>query len=361
VTPQPPDPSTPSPDPTPLPPDPSDSDGVGPPDEASAPAPPPRIGTSTFTIEGRAAPGLFVLGWLATLAGLGAIVLAVMSGAPIVGPLLLVGGLIVLSIGLVAGAGGQAIERRARGVLPYTGPSPFLLFLAGIPITGVLLILAGVVLGLFRIDVDGPIGRLASVLVQAVVYIGLIRLLVVDGGALSWKAMGIIRPRLPALGDMGLGALTALPVIVATIPVAAIITRFLPIAPESPLPPAGDTPGFIVNLLAGAVVAPISEEIMFRGFATTAWMRGMGRWRGVVRGALFFAVVHVLTISGIDASQAVGVALAAFVGRIPVAFALGWLFQRTGTIWASLGLHATFNAILLIIAEVAARGGIPQP
>ena len=281
MTPQPPDPSAPSSDPAPIPPDPSDPDGAGLPDEASAPASPPRIGTSTFTIEGRAAPGLFVLGWLATLAGLGAIVVAVMSGVPIVGPLLLVGGLIVLSIGLVAGAGGQAIERRARGVLPYTGPSPFLVFLAGIPITGVLLILAGVVFGLFRIDVDGPIGRLASVLVQAGVYIGLIRLLVVDGGALSWTAMGIIRPRLPALGDMGLGALTALPVIVATIPVAAIITRFLPVAPQSPLPPAGDTPGFIVNLLAGAVVAPISEEIMFRGFATTAWMRGMGRWRGV--------------------------------------------------------------------------------
>jgi membrane protease YdiL (CAAX protease family) len=76
---------------------------------------------------------------------------------------------------------------------------------------------------------------------------------------------------------------------------------------------------------------------------------------------LFFAVVHVLTISGIDAQQALGVAVAAFVGRIPVAFALGWLFQRTGTIWASLGLHATFNAILLIIAEVAARSGMPQP
>ena len=41
------------------------------------PAPPSRPGTSTFTIEGRAAPGLFVLGWLATLVGLGAIVVAV--------------------------------------------------------------------------------------------------------------------------------------------------------------------------------------------------------------------------------------------------------------------------------------------
>ena len=88
--------------------------------------------------------------------------------------------------------------------------------------------------------------------------------------------------------------------------------------------------GSLVNLLAGVVVAPISEEIMFRGFATTAWMRDMGRWRGVIRGALFFAVVHVLTISGVEAGQALAVAAAAFLGRIPVALALGWLFARRG-------------------------------
>ena len=111
------------------------------------------------------------------------------------------------------------------------------------------------------------------------------------------------------------------------------------------------------NLVAGVIVAPVSEEIMFRGFATTAWMADMGKWRGVFRGAMFFAVVHVLTISGVDASEAVGVAIAAFVGRIPVALALGWLFSRTRTIWAPLGLHAAFNGILLILAEVAARSG----
>ena len=94
---------------------------------------------------------------------------------------------------------------------------------------------------------------------------------------------------------------------------------------------------------------------MFRAFATTAWMRDMGEWRGVVRGALFFAVVHVLTISGVTAGQAMGVAAAAFLGRIPVAFALGWLFVRRGSIWAPLGLHATFNGVLLVLAELAAR------
>ena len=360
MTPQPPDPSAPPPDPSTNETEPTvpDASALASADRSSSPERSVRLGASTFTIEGRAAPGLFVLGWLATLIGIGAIVVAVMSGSGLAGSLLLFVGLIVLSIGLVAGAGGQAIERRARGVLPYTGPSPFLVFLAGIPISGVLLITTGFVLNALGVPVDGPLGRLASVLMQAVVYIGLIRLLVVDGGSLSWAQMGITRPTLPALGDMGLGALTALPVIVATIPVAAVVTRFLPTPPESPLPPAGDLPGTLVNLLAGVVVAPISEEVMFRGFATTAWMAGMGRWRGVIRGALFFAVVHVLTISGVDARQAVGVAIAAFVGRIPVALALGWLFQRTGTIWAPLGLHAAFNAILLVIAEIAARSGL---
>ena len=325
--------------------------------DAAADEPPKRPGTSTFTIEGRAAPGLFVLGWLATLVGLGAVLIAVMSGPGLPAPILLFAGLVVVSIGLVAGAGGQAIERRARGGRAYTGPSPFLVFLAGIPVSGVLLIAAGVVLGALRIEVEGPIGRLASVLLQAVVYIGLIRLLVVDNGALSWTQMGITRPTLPSIGDLGRGAVWALPVIIATVPVAAIVTRFVPVPPESPLPPAGDLPGLLVNLVAGVIVAPVSEEIMFRGFATTAWMADMGKWRGVFRGAMFFAVVHVLTISGVDASQAVGVAIAAFVGRIPVALALGWLFSRTRTIWAPLGLHAAFNGILLILAEVAARSG----
>jgi membrane protease YdiL (CAAX protease family) len=319
---------------------------------------PNRPGASTFTIEGRAAPGLFVGGWLATLVGLGAIFVAAMSGGGVAAPVLLVVGLVVLSIGLVAGAGSQALERRARGVRVYTGPSPFLLFAASIPVSGVLLVVAGAVLGLVGIPVDGPLGRLASVLLQAVVYIGLIRLLVVDMGALSWADMGIRRPTMPALAEFGAGAAWAFAVILVTIPVAAVITRFIPVTPVSPLPPAGEVGGLVVNLLAGAVVAPIGEEIMFRGFATTAWMRGMGRWRGVFRGAIFFAIVHVLTISGVTASQALAAAVAAFLGRIPVSFALGWLFARRGSIWAPLGLHATFNGVLLVLAEVAARSGI---
>ena len=69
-------------------------------------------------------------------------------------------------------------------------------------------------------------------------------------------------------------------------------------------------------------------------------------------------MVHVITISGADAAEAFGLAILGFVSRIPVALALGWLFLRRGSIWAPIGLHAAFNAILLILAEVALRSGV---
>jgi membrane protease YdiL (CAAX protease family) len=320
---------------------------------------PPRPGASTFTIEGRAAPGLFVVGWLATIFGLGAIVIAFMAGRGTgqPGPAipLLIGGLLALSVGLVAGAGSQGMERRARGGRNYVGPSPFLVFAAAVPISQLVLIAAGTLLVALGVDVESPVATLISVALQAVVYIGLIRLLVVDGGFLSWADMRISRPSSAALVELTLGAGWALPVIVATIPIALFITQFLPVPPQSPLPPTGEAAGLALHLLAGVIVAPISEEVLFRGFATTAWTRDMGVTRGVIRGALFFALAHVLTISGVSAGQALGAALAAFLGRIPVAFALGWLFARRESIWAPLGLHAAFNGMLLILQEIAAR------
>jgi len=70
-----------------------------------------------FTIEGRAAPALFVVGWLATILGFAIVVVGALAPSAVfvyfVGPA-------ILAIGLIAGAGNQAIERRARG-WPYAG------------------------------------------------------------------------------------------------------------------------------------------------------------------------------------------------------------------------------------------------
>jgi membrane protease YdiL (CAAX protease family) len=314
-----------------------------------------RPGVSTFTIEGRAAPALFVVGWLATLMGLAAIFVGILAGGGLTSTIILGVGLVLLTVGLVSASGSQGLERRARGVLPYQGPSPFLVFAAAIPLSIIAIVVAIVPMGLLGIPVDGPFARLLSVLVQTVVYVVLIRLLVIDTSALSWAEMGVRRPDRAALSELAAGALWAVPVIALTIPIAAVLQSLFTVTPESPLPPAGETSGFVFNLIAGAIVAPIGEELLFRGLATTAWVRGIGARRGIVRGALFFAVVHVLTISGGTAGEAAELAIIGFATRVPVALALGYLFVKRGSIWVPLGLHATFNAILLILAEAATR------
>ena len=350
-----------------IPPEPPPVTGEPAPPLVPPPTPPPPAGPpggGTFTIEGRSAPALFVVGWLASLLGLGAILVAVLSGGGTAAPVILVVGLVLLSIGLIAGAGSQGIERRVRAQQVYRGPSPLLVFAASIPVSLLAVIVIGVPMALVGLEVDGPAGRLASVVAQALVYVALIRLLVVDTGALDWAAMGVRRLDGHALTDLLGGALWALPVIILTLPVAAILGAIFPVQPVSPLPPTGDLTGLVINLLAGAVAAPIGEELVFRGFATTAWARDLGFRRALVQGAVFFALVHVLTITGSTAGEAFGLAVIGFATRLPVALALGWLFLRgwgawvrPGSLWGPIGLHAAFNAILLLLGEAALRSG----
>ena len=322
---------------------------------------PQRLGTRTFTLEGRSAPGLFLVGWLAFLMGTGCLVVAFLASvaAGVTFALALVG-LALLSVGLVAGAGSQAIERRVAAAdgPPESprGPSPFLVFAAAIPLSLFIVALVGIPLVALGMDTTGPLATLISVAIQALVYLGLVRLLVVGTDALSWREMGIGgRPRAALAEDVARGMVVAVPVLVVTAILAALLSRFLP-TPGSPLPPAGGTAGFLANVLAAVVVAPIGEELFFRGFATSAWAQSMPVRSAVIRGAVFFSIGHVLTVGGADFGDAAGRALVAFLTRLPVALALGAIFMRRRSLAAPLALHATFNALLIVIAQVAANG-----
>jgi membrane protease YdiL (CAAX protease family) len=137
------------------------------------------------------------------------------------------------------------------------------------------------------------VGQLASVIAQSLVYAGLIRLLVVDTGALSWAAMGIRRFDTQALAELAGGAAWVVVVIPATSLLAALLVAIFGVTPTSPLPPTGETSGFILQLIAGAVVAPLGEELLFRGFATTAWVHAVGYRSGLVRAALWACLPEV--------------------------------------------------------------------
>lgn len=332
-----------------------------PPDEPTDPAPPTpsdrpaALGLFRFTVEGRTAPGLFVAGWLATVIGVGIAVVGFLA-AGLAGAALLIGGLAVVSTGLFLLAGSQTVERRAAG-LPYAGPSPVLVFVVTIAATYLVLFLVGIPLELLQVRLDRPAGDLVVAILQALVWLAVIGLIVVAPGAISWREMGFRIPLGPALEALASGAVLAVPVVLATAILASLLVPIVGAAPPSPLPPTGTTGGLILHLLAGALVVPIAEETVFRGVAATAWLRSSGATTAIVRSAVLFAGAHILTLGGTDFRDAFAVAAVAALGRLPIALALGWIYVRRGTIWAPIGMHAAFNAILIVLAETAVRVG----
>lgn len=319
-----------------------------PPDAGGSPR--PRRGV--FGLEGRAAPGLYLVAWGLGVAGLGAVFVAVASGGGSGAAVAFVIGLAAAGLGLVAGAGSQALQRSADGAT-YAGPSPVAVFVAAFLLT----LVVGFGLGALNFLPEGPATVLASVLVSAGVSLGVVALVVVGSGALSWREMGL---RLPGpdegspLADLGLGIALAIPTLFGAAFLASILIALLGVAPTAPLPPAEDPAGIAVNFLVAAVLAPFWEEVFFRGFVTTAWARTAGPRAAIVRGAIFFAVIHVITLAGSDFDTAIRTALIAFVIRLPVGLVLGWVFLRRRTLVAPMALHATYNAIPVLLAALGA-------
>ena len=325
------------------------------PEPGPASAPTTRVlGLTTFTLEGRRAPALFVVGWIATLLGLALVTVGALGGPSSAVTLLSVLGVAGLSLGLVMLAGSQTIERRAAGA-DYAGPSPVLIFLAVVATSRLLGFLVGLPLQLVADSIPIEVGDLLAVLLQAFVFLGIVRLAVVGPGAVTWAEMRLDRSRAVAVRALLAGAVWAGPVIVLTALVTIAAVQLAGATPPSPLPPTGTASGLVLHLLAGAVIAPVYEEILFRGFALTAWRRTLGDRGAIVMSSLLFVVAHVLFVGGDSFGEAAAMAFVAGVARVPVALALGWLYVRTGSLWAPIGLHATFNGVLILIGELAAR------
>jgi membrane protease YdiL (CAAX protease family) len=313
----------------------------------------PRRDPSVFSLEGRRVPALYLIGWVGSVTGLAFLLISFMATGAGAARWLFLAGLVVLGLGLVCAAGSQAVERSARMDLAYRGPSPVLAFI--VALTGTLLAVLLVIAPLSALGLDptSPAATTLSLLLTTGAYIAVVRVLVVGPGSLSWAEMGVVRPDGAAIRDLLLGALVAIPVLVVTIVLGAVLGSFLERTP-SPLPAAGDGVGLLFNLVTAMVLAPIGEELFFRGFATTAWARALGAaWPAIIRGALFFAIAHVLTL--FDASFEVGLqrAVFSFVALLPVAVTLGWLFLSRRSLYAAIGLHAAFNGIQVLLLFVA--------
>jgi len=94
----------------------------------------------------------------------------------------------------------------------------------------------------------------------------------------------------------------------------------------------------VLALLTILVVAPIIEEFLFRGTLQNWLKRHLGMKASILLASLCFALFH------LSASQGLGnisLAISLFV----FALFLGFVYEKQGSLFASIGLHATFNAV----------------
>jgi membrane protease YdiL (CAAX protease family) len=87
-------------------------------------------------------------------------------------------------------------------------------------------------------------------------------------------------------------------------------------------------------LLAGALVAPICEEVFFRGFALPGFARAMPIWAAIVISSLLFGVAH------ID--------LGTLAPLIVIGLLLGVVRWKTRSLWPSTLLHTLNNTAALL-------------
>ena len=113
-----------------------------------------------------------------------------------------------------------------------------------------------------------------------------------------------------------------------------------PLSPDLPTPlffQDSATLGNILAVFSLAVVAPVTEEIFFRGFIYPAFCPSLRRWGSVLLTSVLFAAAHAPQMHG-DYSQLWVI----FVGGL----LLSWQRAVTGSTLYAIGLHALYNSTL---------------
>jgi CAAX protease family protein len=92
--------------------------------------------------------------------------------------------------------------------------------------------------------------------------------------------------------------------------------------------------GVALFVLVAVIMAPLFEEIFFRGFIFAGLSQSFGWGWGAAGSAAIFGFAHLQ--------------LTVFIPLFALGFGLAWVYKRTGSLWTSIALHATFNAIAVL-------------
>jgi uncharacterized protein len=155
-----------------------------------------------------------------------------------------------------------------------------------------------------------------------------------------WDLLALRRPAsLPRAAGLAAAAVVAIYLVEAIVSVIPL--------PESPGKEQGLTPthwesahagAFAANLVLFALVAPVVEELTFRGLGQSL-LRFLGRWPSILIVGASFGIAHGL--------------VEALLVLVPFGIALAWVRDRTDSVYPGIVVHGLFNAIALVAAVLS--------
>ena len=102
----------------------------------------------------------------------------------------------------------------------------------------------------------------------------------------------------------------------------------------------------ILMSLTAVILAPLCEEIVFRGYIYPTLKKFSGPWIAAIVSALFFSAAHG--------------SLVTLAPLFIFGLALVFLYEWTGSIWAPISAHLLFNGATVVIQLLIRFGYIPD-
>ncbi len=159
-----------------------------------------------------------------------------------------------------------------------------------------------------------------------------------------WRSMGWVRSGLPLAGIALAGVATAIVVAIA----ASLIKT-----PETSNPMTEmmqDRTSLLLLALFGVAIAPVAEELAFRGFLQPLLVNSFGPIPGILGAAIPFGLLHFREYGNSWRHAAV-------ISLAGVGF--GVMRHRTGSTRASAAMHAAYNGFLFL-ALFSSRKDLPH-
>ncbi len=196
---------------------------------------------------------------------------------------------------------------------------------------------------------ESPLGDLVASLLGSVVAFTVAMLLLrwdLRRWKQDWREIGLRTLGIGRSLKWGLcGYCAAIPLLLVSLLAALALQRTVlhgqPIE-EHPIVPILLKGGlaFWLSLLLGVVVAPIAEEIIFRGALYSALRVRLGMWSSALVSGAVFSAIHPTMPAGFLPILTLGVVLAV-------------LRERTGSVCPSIVCHAANNAVMLLVVTLA--------